>query len=451
MQLPDQLLAELAKVPTFSPAAFCAAHELPAVVSLRRHPVKGRGVFPEATAVPWCAEGVYLDERPVFTLDPAYHTGAYYVQEASSMFLHHLLNHAVAEKAGLRVLDLCAAPGGKSTLLASWLGGEGLLVSNEVIRQRSGVLEENMTRWGYANQFVTCNDPRDFSALEGCFDIIVVDAPCSGSGLFRKDADALGHWSPDNVTLCGARQERILADIYPALKEGGLLIYATCSYSPREDEQMLDWLATQYSMQSVAVPVDASWGIVTTTSPIQQCTGYRFQPDRLRGEGFFAGALRKTGAAVPAALKKFKSQENKKLAAQAAAMLRPGDWVYLQPENSAAIALPAALEPDLQLMQQHLYFRKAGIALGEAGAKEWIPAHELALSLDHHPNLPAAELDRTNALRYLKKEDFDYSRDQKGWVLMRYEGNALGWVKELGNRTNNYLPKNWRIRMEIDF
>ncbi len=207
--LPQPLLNSLQDVKDFNEPAFIAAHEQPAVISVRLNPFKPTPSFADNERVPWCANGRYLLERPKFTLDPFFQAGAYYVQEASSMFLYHMMRSLLPERDGLRVLDLCAAPGGKSTLIASLLGESSLLVSNEVIRTRASVLEENMVRWGYTNTWVTSNDPRDFSKLSGYFDVIVVDAPCSGSGLFRKDERALDEMERNRtVTLCAQRQQR---------------------------------------------------------------------------------------------------------------------------------------------------------------------------------------------------------------------------------------------------
>ena len=181
-------------------------------------------------------------QRPSFTFDPLFHAGTYYVQEASSMFLEQALKQSVDLSQPLRVLDLCAAPGGKSTLLQSLLNKESLLVSNDVIKSRAAILEENIVKWGAANVVVTNNDPAHFARLENYFDAIVIDAPCSGSGLFRRDPEAINEWSENNVQLCSQRQQRIVADVWPALKQNGILIYSTCSYSAEEDEAILDWM-----------------------------------------------------------------------------------------------------------------------------------------------------------------------------------------------------------------
>lgn len=445
--LPGKLLTDLHTVADFDEQAFIAAHQQQPVTSVRLHPVKNAPVFADAPQVPWCPSGRYLSERPVFTTDPFYHGGAYYVQEASSMFLDYILRQIVAEKKHLRVLDLCAAPGGKSTLLASFLNGEGLLISNEVIRTRASILEENMARWGYMNTWVTSNDPRDFSRLPGYFDVAVVDAPCSGSGLFRKDERALQEWSEANVQLCSQRQQRILADIWPALKGNGILIYATCSYSPQEDEQLLDWLAKTFEVSSIQVSIPREWHIVTTTTT-RGMTGYRFFPDKVKGEGFFIAALRKKNAEDTLRTPKFKSIHNKKIAEQASYLLQPGDYCYLSTNKDEYCAINPQHEADYHLLQKALYLRKTGLTVGSPAAKDWLPAHEIALSIDAAKDLPIVPVNKEQALHFLKKEDIAIPLE-KGWYIISYQGVGLGWIKSLGTRINNYLPKNWRIRMEI--
>ena len=330
MLLPEPLLAQLRTIPGFDEASFLAAHELPAVTSVRMHPLKSGEEKTASEKIPWCGDGLYLQTRPVFTLNPAYHAGAFYVQEASSMFLSHVWQNVVCDNGNLRVLDLCAAPGGKSTLIASLLHPDSLLLSNEVIRSRASVLEENMVRWGYTNSWVTCNDPRDFTKLEGYFDVVVIDAPCSGSGLFRKDIRALDNWTQDNVALCGGRQQRIIADIWPSLKQGGILIYATCSFSPEEDEQILDWLADEYDAHTLPVPLKDDWGIVAVTSPRKKMNGYRFFPGKINGEGFFIAAIQKTGEADTLRHPKFKPPKTEKVAQQTAHLLKQKDWQYIE-------------------------------------------------------------------------------------------------------------------------
>jgi len=447
--LPQSLINELHGIAAFNEQSFLAAHQQAAVTSVWLHPVKHSAAFKNNEQVPWCGEGRYLAERPIFTLDPAYHAGAYYVQEASSMFLQYMLQQLLPDTKNLRVLDLCAAPGGKSTLIASMLDSSSLLISNEVIRTRASILEENMTRWGYMNTWVTSNDPRTFSKLPGYFDVIVVDAPCSGSGLFRKDERALEEWSEANVQLCSQRQQRILADVWPALKEDGILIYATCSYSPQEDEEILDWLCTEFDVESMRLDVPESFGVLSVNSSKQKANGYRFFPDKVKGEGFFIAALRKKENTETVRQAKFKSTNDKKVAQQAGYLLSPDDLVYIHTDNEQVSAMNPLHELDWQLLQQHLFLRKAGLALGSAGAKEWIPAHEVALSINAAKELNYISVNKEQALKFLKKEEMPLVVSERGWYVVSYEGLGLGWIKSLGNRINNYLPKHWRIRMEI--
>ncbi len=450
MHLPAILLSSLQSVPGYDEAAFVAAHAVPAPVSVRRHPVKGADLFDALPPVAWCADGRYLPERPVFTLDPLFHAGAYYVQEASSMFLQYMWQQLLGGRRGLRVLDLCGAPGGKSTLIASVLDAQSLLISNEVIRSRATILEENMTRWGYANNWVTSNDPRDFGRrLPGYFDAMIVDAPCSGSGLFRKDIRALDEWNPDAVAMCSARQQRILADAWPALKEEGILFYATCSYSPEEDEAILDTLAAQYSAASLSCDFPAGWGIIPVQSPKHRLTGYRFFPDKIKGEGFFIAALQKKEPCTTFLYPRYKGAHSKKAEEQSAYLLRREPFVMIENDRKEYTAIRPFHEPDLHLLREGLYLRKSGILLGQMAQKDWIPAHDVALSIDRSQSLPTVELPRDQALRFLKKEDVAWPELAKGWYIVAYSGRGLGWIKALTGRANNYLPKHWRIRMEL--
>lgn len=446
--LPQELIASLETVTGFDKDSFIAAHGQSPVTSIRINPAKAANVFQEAQQIPWCTEGRYLNERPVFTLDPAFHAGAYYVQEASSMFLDHMLKSLLPNRDHLTVLDLCGAPGGKSTLIASCLGENSLLISNEVIRTRAVILEENVVRWGYPNNWVTSNDPRDFGALKGYFDVIIVDAPCSGSGLFRKDERALDEWSVNNVQLCSQRQQRILADVWGALKEDGILIYATCSYSSEEDEQILDWLAENFEVQSLSVDVPAEWGIVATVTG-SKMTGYRFFPGKANGEGFFIAAVQKKEHAGETKHPKFKSQLHKDVVEHSQRLLaEPERFTVLEGKDSF-FAINKEHEGDYHILSKALYLRKTGVTLGSPAGKDWIPAHEAALSIYASANIASIDVSKDQALKFLKKEDMGLPALDKGWQLIKYNGLALGWIKSLGNRVNNYLPKQWRIRMEL--
>ena len=294
VRFPKNFIPSLNDAPGFDAGSFIDAHEhSPSPTTIRINPFKYQPLI-NTPQVPWCAEGFYLAERPSFTFDPLFHAGCYYVQEASSMFIAHILQHVRKElEDDIRVLDLCAAPGGKSTLLSSALNPDDLLVANEIIKTRVPILTDNLTKWGPSNIIASNNDPKDFSRLKGFFDVILVDAPCSGSGMFRKDPDAMNEWSEGNVNMCHQRQERILADIYPALAADGYLIYSTCSYSVSENEAVLDWLCAEFSLESVRIPINDDWGIVESQSDQHKAYGYRFYPGKVQGEGLFAACLRK--------------------------------------------------------------------------------------------------------------------------------------------------------------
>ncbi len=448
INLPEDFLVEMQHINGFDKSTFIEAHQHAPVISIRLNQAKITGLFQEQKKVPWCAEGRYLNERPVFTLDPAYHAGAYYVQEASSMFTGYLLQQIIKDHKGLRVLDLCAAPGGKSTHIASLLDNESLLISNEVIRARATILDENMTRWGHMNTWVTANDPRDFGKLHGYFDVVVADAPCSGSGLFRKDKKALEEWSETNVQMCSERQQRILADIWPSIKQDGILIYATCSYSRKEDEDILDWLAGQFEAEAIHVDIPAEWGVVEVKSN-KGLTGYRFFPDKVYGEGFFIAALRKNNSSGEEYYPRFKSGHDLKIQQRAGYLLTDNNVRFMQTGKEEFCALLPDHEQDWQLLQKLVYFRKVGLRLGQPAGKDWLPAHDVALSIDAAASLPGIDATREQALHFLRREDPGFGTIDKGWMLVRYKGLGLGWIKSLGSRINNYLPIHWRIRMEI--
>jgi NOL1/NOP2/fmu family ribosome biogenesis protein len=311
------------------------------------------------------------------------------------------------------------------------------------------VLAENITKWGAANVVVTNNDPKDFQRLQNYFDVIVVDAPCSGSGLFRRDADLVKEWSPQNVTMCSQRQQRILADVLPALKEGGSLIYSTCSYSECEDETIADWLVEECHLLPVAIPTQPEWQIVETRSPKQKAWGYRFYPDKVKGEGFFIAAFTKGEKGTQVWQSNKYKTKSERLTAKEVDSVQP----YLNAEksfffikqNEETIALPAHLENELATVQHSLYIKKAGVKMGTIIRNELIPDHELALSNSISKTIPAVEVDKATALQYLRKQEIKIAADLKGWALLTHLHLPLGWIKILPNRINNYYPANWRI------
>ena len=445
--LPEELIASLRGLPGFDEKKFLEAHSREEkITSVRLNPFKLSSAFENAEAVKWCSLGRYLAERPSFTFDPLFHAGCYYVQEASSMFIEHLLKNSVDLSKPLRVLDLCAAPGGKSTHIASLLPKESLLVTNEVISIRVNVLSDNMAKWGNENVIVTNNDPSRFSAIENYFDVIVVDAPCSGSGLFRKDNEAINEWNEENVKLCSQRQQRILADVLPALKENGILIYSTCSYSKEENEDVTDKIMNEFPLESVNIKIGSGWNIIESFSDEHKAKGFRFYPDKIKGEGFYATCLRKkengtAGRHKRSVLKKISAKEEdilKRLlnAANEYSFFKHGDEVHLIRKQH---------ESDLVLLQQHLHLRKAGITLGKIMNGELIPDHQLAMSFVFNDSVQKINVDRVTALKYLKREDIKLPDAKKGWALICFEGHPLGWAKILPNRVNNYYPKELRI------
>ncbi|NCX95918.1 MAG: RNA methyltransferase [Chitinophagia bacterium] len=449
---PEPLLQELKYDWGIDEARFVEAHNVPAQVSVRYHRIKGGAIEAKDNLerVKWCGGAYYLPERPVFTLDPLYHAGAYYVQEASSMFLAVILEHLYKDATGLKVLDLCAAPGGKSTLIASCLSPDSLLICNEVIKSRNAILNENITRWGYSNAWVTCNDPKHFTALSGYFDAIVVDAPCSGSGLFRKQPQAINEWSTANVELCHQRQQRILEDILPALKEEGTLIYSTCSYSKVENEDRIEKLIKAGEVEPIAIPVSDEWGIVPSYSKDNVLLGYRFYPHLVKGEGFFIAVCKKIGSTGMLKEKRTLQKQDKAIESQCGHFLKEGDYNFIRQHNEQYAAFSSHFEQAYNTLQKYLYFTKIGTEIGAPAGNEWIPAHSLALSLDFKGGVSVLEVDRKNALKFLKREAMDIESPAKGWYAVCYKGLPIGWVKAIGNRINNYLPKHWRIRMEVE-
>jgi 16S rRNA C967 or C1407 C5-methylase (RsmB/RsmF family)/NOL1/NOP2/fmu family ribosome biogenesis protein len=450
--LPQQLIQSLQGLPGFDEQAFLQVHEQAAsLTSVRLNPHKKLDMQQYASLhfaepVAWCDNAFYLQERPSFTLDPLFHAGAYYVQEACSMFLHAAIKQLTKENDALKVLDLCAAPGGKSTLLQAALSPNSLLVCNEVIKTRVQVLKENMTKWGAANVVITNNDPKDFARLSGFFDVLVCDAPCSGSGLFRRDANAIEEWSENNVALCSQRQQRILADVLPALKKEGLLIYSTCSYSEAENEEICDWLMDNFALQNLPMKTQSEWQIVETESKQHQAKGYRFYPNRVKGEGFFMACFQKTSEAETGQKQKMKTQkQNADLQKMALPFLKNADAFEMVEANDNVYAFPRTHLDDIETLRTNLYVRKAGIELGEKMRDEILPSHELALSECMRMDWPAVDLSVEQALTFLRRQDLQLDGTKRGWVLMRQNGLNLGWAKVLPNRMNNYYPKEWRI------
>jgi 16S rRNA C967 or C1407 C5-methylase (RsmB/RsmF family)/NOL1/NOP2/fmu family ribosome biogenesis protein len=420
----------------------------PSPVSIRINSSKWNKEPVNAEKVSWSASGFYLHNRPSFTLDPLFHSGCFYPQEASGMFIEKVFKQHVGQKEYLRVLDLCGAPGGKSTHLSSLIGSGGLLVANEVIRARASVLAENLTKWGKTNTIVTQTDPSAFSQLPGFFDIILVDAPCSGEGMFR-DSVAVNEWSEENTYHCSERQKRILSDVWPSLRENGILIYSTCTFNPAENEDNIKWFANKYLAKVVELNISDFKGIKEIS--YQGIKGYGFYPGRIKGEGLFISVLRKTlnSGKIMVRIRKKQSIEPKK-----ADLEIIKEWTLFPSENvirtgDQIVSFPGLTE-DYNLLNQNLKIISTGTRICIAKKNGYVPDHQLALSENIRKDaFPAYELDYNNALRYLRRDNFIPIGIPKGWFIPTYKGVNMGFCNNIGNRVNNYYPIDWRIRMRV--
>jgi 16S rRNA C967 or C1407 C5-methylase (RsmB/RsmF family)/NOL1/NOP2/fmu family ribosome biogenesis protein len=397
--------------------------------------------------VPWCSSGYYLPSRPLFTADPLLHAGAYYVQEAGSMFMEQIIKQYIDSP--VRALDLCAAPGGKATHLTDLLPEGSFLIANETIRQRANILAENMQKWGNPNVAVTNNSVADLGRLSTAFDLIVTDVPCSGEGMFRKDPNAIEEWSLANVDLCAARQRAILSDIWPALKEDGLLVYSTCTYNRKENEENIQWIAANLGAEILSVDIPETWGVTRSDS------GYRFYPHKTRSEGFFISVLRKTISAPSLSKKNRSKDEAKKKTSTLASLpfinlLQSGNWLFRE-INGKISAYDEQFDDIVQLTNKLLHPIFCGILLGEKKGTDFIPHPALALSKKlNRKSFVLVDVDWKVAINYLHREAIVLSDNSKGFLLISFRGIPIGWVKNLGNRANNLYPVEWRIRMNID-
>ena len=473
MQLPKAFIDSLEGVKGFDREAFVKVHEENRqVTSIRINPGKYKGeplwnneegamvenkssYLEDSTAsthalmqlerIPWSQFGYYLPSRPSFTFDPLFHAGGYYVQEASSMFLEQAMRQLADLSQPLKVLDLSAAPGGKTTHLLSLLSDQSLLVSNEVIRARCNILVDNIIKWGKPNVLVTNNDPAAFKKIPGSFDVIVVDAPCSGSGLFRKDPDAIEEWSINNVALCSQRQQRILADVLPALRENGLLIYSTCSYSEAEDESIADWLVKDLNMKTERLQLNESWGVVESASPVNGAFGYRFYPDKVKGEGFYISCFRKINEEKDSSGKPPRIEIASNREKQILKDWLKTDGIEIIKDRESFRAIPSELINIYAGLRQVLNIQYAGTEIGQIMKDRLVPHHALALSGLLSPEVATTNLSYQDAIKYLQRNDLSIIPVTKGWQTVSFQDHRLGWINALANRINNYYPKEMRI------
>jgi 16S rRNA C967 or C1407 C5-methylase (RsmB/RsmF family) len=402
-------------------------------------------------AIPWSETGLYLEERPSFTLMPIFHAGHFYVQEASSMLLEQAIIQTNSNKEGKIILDACAAPGGKSTHLLSMIANDTLLISNEVIKSRAQILHENICKWGNSNVLVTNTDPHVFGKIGAFLDAIVVDAPCSGEGLFRKDNSAVDEWSENNAQLCAQRQTRILEDLWPALKENGYLIYSTCTFNPEENENNLKRFIKKHEAESIELNIKKDWGIETVQ--IEDVTGYYCYPHMVKGEGFFLSVLQKKSAANTTRLKTKKSvftsvdkknNDVKNWIKDGLTYTQYKDQILAMPGNQFSVA---------DYLAQHVYLISCGLHLGDIKQNKVIPAQTLAFSYIVNTNVfPTIALPEEEALQFLRKDQFTCAAIEaapNGFNLITCEKANLGFINKISNRYNNLYPSEWRIRMEL--
>ena len=436
--LPENFLLRARKFTGTEYEAFIESLSHSSPVSIRINPYKREGIFSSEEKIPWSIEGRYLKKRPSFTFDPLFHAGCYYVQDASSQFLEQAFLQAKKNlNRPLRVLDLCAAPGGKSTHILSMLDDSDLLVCNEIVGIRNNILRQNIMKWGKENVIVTQNDPSDFNRLDGFFDIVVVDAPCSGEGLFRKDEDAIEEWSEENVQRCSIRQQEILKQSYSTLRPGGFLIYSTCTFEEDENDKQVESLCEKFEME--AIQVDKNFpGILKTK------LGLIFFPQRIRGEGFYISLLqKKEGNYLP--VKKASENNDTSFKKHLVRFLKNAEEYYALLKDDRLFAFPFLHLNALNTINRNLYVRLAGIYMGDFKGEDFIPSAALALSNHLKEDLLAKELTEKEAIEYLRGGNLQIEV-LKGWALVNYKNFRLGWIKNIGPRINNYYPKEWRIK-----
>ncbi len=393
-------------------AKFLASFYEKQPVSVRLNPFKPGKEF-QGKPIPWCKDGLWLDSRPDFTLDPLLHCGCYYVQEAGSMFLYQVLKQYVDNP--VQMLDLCAAPGGKSTLARAALPKGSILYSNEPDHKRANILTENLQKQGHPDIIVTNNYPIDYKKSRQMFDVILTDVPCSGEGMFRKDEGAVKEWSIQNVIKCRDLQRSIVEDIWPCLTDGGLLIYSTCTFNTRENEENVRWIAEEMGAEILSVETSQEWNITGSLLEGFNAPVYRFIPGITPSEGLFMAVLRKHGDYSPV-LSNTRQSKKKKDKQKSQALLR-----IMHDGNNIA-------------------------------AKENNPPHAEALLYNlSTEKYPQAELNLQQALSYLHREAITLpDTTPRDYIIVTFEGHPLGFVKNIGNRANNLYPQEWRIRKEIN-
>ena len=451
MEFPPVFLSRMRELLGNDYPAFVDALSTPSPTSVRHHPVKSSRQIDSAHRIPWCENGEYLNHRPVFTLDPLYHAGCYYVQEASSMILEAFYKSISPTATPRTILDLCAAPGGKATHLRALMGDHDILVANEVHPNRHAILFENLTRWGNPLTLTSrCSADQLAAVHPERFDIILVDAPCSGEGMFRKDPVAVHQWDMDLVYKCVHRQREILADALQLLRPGGYLIYSTCTFNREENEDQMAQLIRQGGCEEVRAEIDPNWGICVSDH------GIRCYPHLLQGEGIYMCMIRKTTAGDRLSSAPASRGTNRHMGLPGhppAAILEFVDeqsiqWV--QGKDQQWRAIPELVAQSAQDLINSPLDIQSGVIVGKMKTNTvFIPDHALALSSMCSTGVARFELDKDDALRFLKKETIASSDVSTGIRLISYQGQGLGWAKAVPGRLNNLIPHHWRIRMSI--
>lgn len=407
-------------------------------------PVPGRAAV-SGDRVPWCPRGFYLPRREQFTFDPLFHAGAYYVQDASSMIVWHIVRSLT--DGPVRYLDLCAAPGGKSTAAIDALRPGSLVLCNEVVPARARILVENITKWGTPGCVVTSSGAEAFGSLGGYFDVIAADVPCSGEGMMRKDEEAVAQWSPALVRQCAARQREIVAGAWPALRQGGFFIYSTCAFNRHENEEIVDFIISELGAESVELDLPPEWGVCGGLDTSACCC--RFMPHRTRGEGLFVAVLRKTSPSARPSASRGKCGRSAQVPGEVKEWLS-GDYCYVSDGDSrrglAITAIPAGQADDVMELRSRLKVLSAGVELARLKGRDLVPAHALALSAAlNRGAFPLVEVDYPTAAAYLRGETVAVDAP-RGHVAITFRGLPLGFVKNLGGRANNLYPRPWRVR-----
>ena len=431
-------------------AELLASLDTPSSVAVRLNGAKcgSRELWSEGEKIGWSRGGRRLSERPSFTTDPSFHAGAYYVQEAASQFIEHIISGE--ELRGKRVLDMCSAPGGKTTIYSTAVGEDGLVVANEYVRSRANILADNVRKWGLGNVLVTNNAPEHIAAFEGWFDVVAVDAPCSGEGMFRKEEAAREDWSEEAVKMCAARQWSIVSEAWQSLKCGGMLIYSTCTFNRDEDEGVVEQLLEEYGdgiEPYKNIEVDASWGVVK--GQVGAFQTFRFFPHKTGSEGLFVAVARKaepTTQRTPKARKKVMQEVDKNSRKELIRWLQEPEKYAFAMVAETIYAYRTEQFKAVQTLSENLTAIYSGVAMGQVFKgklkPDWALSQFVGLCREA---VPQAEVSREVALDYLRKRDIPTEGVEEGVNLITCKGFALGFVKRVGARCNNMYPASLKI------